>query len=162
MRHSSTLSLASTLDEVGCSTPRSGRFTPGKETPYRNLGGPHGQSRRFWRRKISSPYRGSNPEPSSLQRLANRIRYSGPLKWNTHYYYSIVNAITCNVSINVCDNEWSVTLTLRRIRSSLWAIEHDARRTNIQPWHSIPEGCMNSRQCLYINYQLDALTIIYS
>jgi hypothetical protein len=33
-RHSSTLSLTSTLDASGWSTARSGRFTPWKETRY--------------------------------------------------------------------------------------------------------------------------------
>ena len=33
-RYSSTLSLTSAVDGSGCSTPRPGRFTPGKETRY--------------------------------------------------------------------------------------------------------------------------------
>jgi hypothetical protein len=33
-KYSSTLSLTSALDESGWSTPRPGRFTPGKETRY--------------------------------------------------------------------------------------------------------------------------------
>jgi hypothetical protein len=33
-RYSSTLSLTLALDEGGWSTPRPGRFTPGKETQY--------------------------------------------------------------------------------------------------------------------------------
>jgi hypothetical protein len=55
-KYSSTLSLTSTLDEGGWSTPRPGRFTPGKETRfplYRRLGGPQGRSRRLG--KISPP-----------------------------------------------------------------------------------------------------------
>jgi hypothetical protein len=35
LRYSSTLSLTSALDEGRWSTPRPGRFTPGKETPVR-------------------------------------------------------------------------------------------------------------------------------
>ena len=53
--YSSTLSLISALDRSGWSTPRPGRFTPGKETRdllYRRLGGPQGRSRRV--QKISS------------------------------------------------------------------------------------------------------------
>jgi hypothetical protein len=49
-RYSSTLSLTSALDEGGWSTPRPGRFTPGKETRYplyRRRGGPHGRSGRL-------------------------------------------------------------------------------------------------------------------
>jgi hypothetical protein len=50
------LSLTLALDEGGWSTPRPGRFTPGKETQYplyRRLGGPQGRSGRV--RKISPP-----------------------------------------------------------------------------------------------------------
>jgi hypothetical protein len=36
-RYSSTFSLTSVLDGVGWSTPRPGRFTPGKEIPVPNL-----------------------------------------------------------------------------------------------------------------------------
>jgi len=46
-RYNSTLSLTSTLDAGGWSTPRPGRFTPGKETRYpfyRRLSGPQGRS----------------------------------------------------------------------------------------------------------------------
>ena len=59
---SSTLSLTSALDGGGWSTPRSGRFTPGKETRcplYRRLGGPQGRSGQV--RKISPPHRESIP-----------------------------------------------------------------------------------------------------
>jgi hypothetical protein len=51
-----TLSLASALDGVRRSTPRSYRFTPGKETLYSlygRLGGPQGRS--GWVRTISPP-----------------------------------------------------------------------------------------------------------
>jgi hypothetical protein len=43
LKYTSTRSLTSTLDAAGRSTPRPGRFTPGKETRYsfyRGLGGP--------------------------------------------------------------------------------------------------------------------------
>ena len=46
--YSSTLTLTSALDKGGLSTPRPGRFTPGKEARYplhRRLGGSHGRSR---------------------------------------------------------------------------------------------------------------------
>jgi hypothetical protein len=55
-RYSSTLSLTSTLDGGGWSTPHPGRFTPGKDTRYpfyRRVGGPQGRSGRA--RKISPP-----------------------------------------------------------------------------------------------------------
>jgi len=55
-RYSSTLYLTSALDGGGWSTPRSGRFTPGKETRYplyRKLGRPQGRSGRV--RKMSPP-----------------------------------------------------------------------------------------------------------
>ena len=44
-RYSYTLSLTSALDGNGWSTPRSGRFTPGKQTryqPHRRMGEPQG------------------------------------------------------------------------------------------------------------------------
>jgi hypothetical protein len=49
--YSSTLPSTSALDGVLWSTPRSGRFTPGKGPFYRRLGGPQGWSGRV--RKIS-------------------------------------------------------------------------------------------------------------
>jgi hypothetical protein len=64
-KYSCTLSLTSALDGDGWSTPRSGRFTPGKETTYplyRRLGGPQGRFGRLW--KIS-PHWDSIPGPSS-------------------------------------------------------------------------------------------------
>jgi hypothetical protein len=73
-RYSSTLSLTSTLDGGGWSTPRPGRFTTGKETRYplyRKLGTPQGRSERVW--KISPP-----PvfDPRTVQLVASR--YTGP------------------------------------------------------------------------------------
>ena len=58
--YSSTLTLTSVLDGGGWSTPRPGRFTPGKTwyPLYRRLGGPRGQSGRV--RKIS-PLPGFDP-----------------------------------------------------------------------------------------------------
>jgi hypothetical protein len=69
-RYSSTLSLTLALDEGGWSTPRPGRFTPGKETRYplyRRLGGPQGRSGRV--RKISPP---SGFDPRTVQLVASR------------------------------------------------------------------------------------------
>jgi hypothetical protein len=59
--YSSTLSLTSTLDGVGWSTPRPGHFIPEKETRhvfYRRFGRPQGRSGRMW--KVSPPL-GFNP-----------------------------------------------------------------------------------------------------
>ena len=47
--YSSTFSLTLALDGGGCSEPRPGRFTPGKESRcplHRRLGGPQGRSGR--------------------------------------------------------------------------------------------------------------------
>jgi len=55
-RHSSIISLILALDGGQWSTPRTGRYTPGKETRYplySRMGWPHGRSRRV--RKISPP-----------------------------------------------------------------------------------------------------------
>ena len=68
-RYSSTLSLTSTLDGGGWSTPRPGRFTPRRETRYpfyRRLGGP------VWRGAKTSPPPGFDPR--TVQPVA--IRYT--------------------------------------------------------------------------------------
>jgi hypothetical protein len=68
-RYSSTLSLTSALDEGGCSSPRPGRFTPGKQTRYplyRGLGGPQGRSGRVL--KISPP---PGFDPRTVQPVAS-------------------------------------------------------------------------------------------
>jgi len=69
-RYSSTLSLTSELDGGRWSTPRPGRFSPGKETwypLYRRLGEPQGQSGWVW--KISPP---SRFDPRTVQPVASR------------------------------------------------------------------------------------------
>jgi hypothetical protein len=65
-----TLSLTLALDESGWSTPRPGRFSPGKNTRYplyRRLGGPQGRSGRV--RKISPP---PVLDPRTVQPVASR------------------------------------------------------------------------------------------
>jgi hypothetical protein len=72
-RYSSTLSLTLALDGGGWSTPRPGRFTPGKETRYqlyRRLGGPQGRSGRVL---IISPPPGFDPR--TVQLVASRYTY---------------------------------------------------------------------------------------
>jgi hypothetical protein len=70
--YSCTLCLALTLDGGGWSTPRPGRFTPGKETRYplyRRLGGPQVRTDRI--RTISPPPPpGFDAGPSSPYRVA--------------------------------------------------------------------------------------------
>ena len=64
------LSLTLALDGGGWSTPRPGRFTPGKETRYpfyRRLGGPQGRSGRL--RKISPP---PGFDPRTVQHIESR------------------------------------------------------------------------------------------
>jgi hypothetical protein len=80
-RYSSTLSLSSALHWGGWSTPRPGRFTPGKETRYplyRRLGGPKGQS--GWLQKISPP---PGTDPQTFQPVASFIKSS--LVFYNHY-----------------------------------------------------------------------------
>ena len=63
------LSLTAALDGGGWSTPRSGRFTPRKDTRYplyRSLGGPQGRS--GWVRKTSPP---SGFDPRNVQPVAS-------------------------------------------------------------------------------------------
>ena len=67
--YSSTLPSTSALDGGGWSTPRPGRFTPGKERypPYGKLGGPQGRSEQV--RKISPP---PGFHPRTVQSVASR------------------------------------------------------------------------------------------
>jgi hypothetical protein len=69
-KYSSTLSLTSALDRVGCLVPRLGRSTTGKETRYplyRWLSEPRGRSGRV--RKILSP---PGFDPPTVQPLVSR------------------------------------------------------------------------------------------
>jgi rRNA maturation protein Nop10 len=67
--YSSTLPATSALDGGGWSTPRPGRFTPGKDPlpMYMRLGGPQGRCGRV--RKISRP---PGFDPRTVQSLASR------------------------------------------------------------------------------------------
>ena len=69
--YSSTLPSNSALDGGGWSTPRPGRFTPGKtRNPlYRRLGAPQGRSGRVL--KISAP---PGFDPRTAQSVASRLR----------------------------------------------------------------------------------------
>jgi hypothetical protein len=83
--YTSTVSLTLALDEGGWSTPRAGRFTPGKETRYpfyRRLGGPQGRFGRL--RKISPPL---GFDPRTVQPVASRYTdYAIPARFtlSTH------------------------------------------------------------------------------
>jgi hypothetical protein len=81
-RRSSTLSLTSALDAGLWSTPRLGRFTPGKETRYplcRRLGGSQGRSGRV--RKISPPTAIRSPDRPACSKSQYRLSYRGPRKY---------------------------------------------------------------------------------
>jgi hypothetical protein len=68
-RYSSTLSLTPVLDEGGWSTPRTGRFTPGKETRYpwdRKMVGLQGRSGQV--RKMSTQ---PGFDPPTIQPVAS-------------------------------------------------------------------------------------------
>jgi hypothetical protein len=81
-RYSSTLSSTSELDRGGWSTPRPGRFPPGKDTrhlTYMRLGGHRGRTRKF--RKISPPTGIRAPKrPDRIEPL-HRLRYPGPRRY---------------------------------------------------------------------------------
>jgi len=71
----------------GWSTPRSGRFTPGKDTRYplyRRLGGLRGRTRRV--RKIS------HPDRPALSESLYRLSYPGPLSVHCTSYKHIRTA----------------------------------------------------------------------
>jgi len=75
-RYSSTLSLILALDGAGWSTPRPGRFTPGKEAhypSYRRLGGSQGRYGRV--RKISPPTLIRSPELPARSESLYRLSY---------------------------------------------------------------------------------------
>jgi hypothetical protein len=78
-RYSSTLSLTWALDGSGWSTPRPGRFNPGKEARYplyRRLGGPRDRSVRV--RNISPATGIRSPDRPALSESLYRQGYSGP------------------------------------------------------------------------------------
>jgi hypothetical protein len=92
--YSCTLSLTSALDGGGWSTPRPGRFTPGKEACYplhRRLGGPQSRSVRL--RKISPP---PGFDPQTVQAVASR---------STDYDISVHSAEPCATQLV----RWNVT-----------------------------------------------------
>jgi len=76
-RYSSTLSLTSVLDECGWSTPRTGRFTPGRETrhPFYTRGWVGPTAGMDGRGKSRPPPPRFDPRTVQLYRL----RYPGPL-----------------------------------------------------------------------------------
>ena len=89
--YSSTLPSTSALDVDGWSTPRPGRFTPGKETRYplyRRLGGHQSRSGRV--RKISPP---AGFDPRTVQPVAQLLyRLSYPGSYIALYYVSSMPA----------------------------------------------------------------------
>ena len=92
-RHNSTLSVSSTLHGGGWSTPRPGRFTPGKETRYplyRRLGGP--KSRTGQVQKISPPTGIRLPDRPARSESPYRLSYPGP------YIYLIFISILHSLS----------------------------------------------------------------
>jgi len=93
-RYCSTFSLTSALDGGEWSTPRPGRFTPGKETRYllhRRLCGLQGQSGRV--RKISPPPTGvRSPDRPARSESLNRLSYPGPLYMNVR----LLKLVGCN------------------------------------------------------------------
>ena len=74
-RYSSTISLTSELDAGGWSTPRPGRFNPGKDAVpiVQKAGWAPGPVR-----KVSPPHRDSIPGPSSPQPVAIPTELPGP------------------------------------------------------------------------------------
>ena len=92
--YSVTLSLTSALDGGGWSTPRPGRFTPGKETRYplyRRLGRHQGRSE--WMRKISPPP-GFNPR--NVQPITSRYTDCAIPAHPASYIMGTRNAIPTN------------------------------------------------------------------
>ena len=74
-----TLSLNSTLDGGGWSTPHPDRFTSGKETLYslyRRLGGPQSRCGRVL--KIPPPTGNRSPDRPARSESLYQLRYSGP------------------------------------------------------------------------------------
>jgi hypothetical protein len=72
-RHSSTVSLISALDMGGWSTPRPGRFTPGKQIQYplyRRLCEPLDRSRQMWKISPTPTF-----DPRAVQPVASRYTH---------------------------------------------------------------------------------------
>ena len=100
-RYSSILSLISALDGEGWSTPRPGRFTPGKESRYplyRRLGGPQDQSGRF--RKISPSTGIRSPDRPTRSESLYRLSYPGPYASNAYE----LNSLTLSFPLNTDSN----------------------------------------------------------
>ena len=110
--YSSTLPSTSALYGSGWSTPRPGRFTPGKETRYplyRRMGGPQGRSARL--RKISTPTGLRSPDRSVLSESLYRLSYPGPriitrLLWKAVGISGLIlcwfrnNSVSCSVHLS--------------------------------------------------------------
>jgi len=77
-----TLSLTSTLDGGGWSSPRPGRFVPGKGNRYllyRRLGG---KQESVWKGVENlDPHLNSNTKPSSPQRVAVSLGNDTAVQW---------------------------------------------------------------------------------
>jgi hypothetical protein len=87
------VSLTLTLDEGGLSTPRPGRFTPGKETRYPNIGGWEGPRAGLEGCGKYRPHRDSIPGQSSPLRVTiptELSKFSVSKGMNAHVYmYSL-------------------------------------------------------------------------
>jgi hypothetical protein len=87
-RYSCTLSLTSALDGGEWSTPRPGRFTPGKYTRYslyRRPGGPQGRSA-----ENLAPTGIRSPDRPGRSESLYRLHYLGPVKVIQSYYIPLV------------------------------------------------------------------------
>ena len=125
------------LDEGGWSTPRPGRFTPGKETRYplyRRLGGPQGRS--GWLRKISSP---PGFDPRTVQPVVSRhTDYAIP----AHHYLVIQYWNWHSVHQNITP----YILCIRRFSPSNCAL-------NFTSFHD-SDTFLNSRQYIFVKAHL--------
>ena len=78
----------------GCSTPRPGRFTPGKETRYplyRRLSGPQG---RYGQVRKISPHTGiRSPDRPARSELLYQLSYPGPL--SDYSFHNYTNTCIC-------------------------------------------------------------------
>ena len=77
--YSSTLSLTSALDGVGCQRTTSAAVPPTKDPSYRSLGGPQGRPGRV--RKISPANGAPFPGRPARSEWLYRLSYPGPQWW---------------------------------------------------------------------------------
>jgi hypothetical protein len=125
--HSSALSLTSARDVGWWSTPRPGRFTPGKQTRYllyRGLDGPQGRAERHSTPRTVQPVESRYTDWAIP---AHQLTYHKSI--NLHYYiaslFCIQYLLITKLQLKISTERWQSThnVTLGRVRITTVAVE---------------------------------------